>query len=217
MTVTLTATEHDVLTKTIERSAKVLSNVEAPEALDAHALGLDLNHGTSYPSQSLRFLKSLHSHTNAPQQGITRARLPLKIVIVGAGLGGLATAIALARKGHSVVVLEQSAQLGEVSQVAHLPSLFQYADLSLRSAPGFKFPQTRLLFLHVGEYSSTWNQKPFVRIVLISDGGRMELPSATLIWAISSRISAHRTMSVTERISTARYILGRLSSAWRYG
>lgn len=38
----------------------------------------------------------------------------MHIVIVGAGLGGLAAAALLLRAGHSVRVLEQSAQLGEV-------------------------------------------------------------------------------------------------------
>jgi salicylate hydroxylase len=34
---------------------------------------------------------------------------------VGAGLGGLGTAVALARRGHQVTVFEQASQLGEVS------------------------------------------------------------------------------------------------------
>ncbi len=38
----------------------------------------------------------------------------LRVLVVGAGLGGLATAIALARRGHTVEVLEQAPQLGEV-------------------------------------------------------------------------------------------------------
>ena len=38
----------------------------------------------------------------------------MDIVIVGAGLGGLAAAAVLQRRGHSVRVLEQSAQAGEV-------------------------------------------------------------------------------------------------------
>lgn len=115
MSATLTTTEHNVLIRPIESNAIKLSDVEPPTTLDAHALGLDLNHGTSYPSQSLRFLKGLHTHKNTGQQETVQARLPLRIVIVGAGLGGLATAIALARKGHSVVVLEQASRLGEVS------------------------------------------------------------------------------------------------------
>lgn len=36
------------------------------------------------------------------------------IAVVGAGLGGLAAAIGIARAGHKVTVLEQASALGEV-------------------------------------------------------------------------------------------------------
>lgn len=39
---------------------------------------------------------------------------PLRAVVVGAGIGGLATAISLRRAGHAVTVLEQAEALGEV-------------------------------------------------------------------------------------------------------
>ncbi|KAK4499898.1 hypothetical protein PRZ48_008084 [Zasmidium cellare] len=74
-----------------------------------------------YPSQSFLFLKDLSKKPRPVQQHVTQARLPLRIVIVGAGLGGLATAIALARRGHSVEVLEQASQLGEVGAGIQVP------------------------------------------------------------------------------------------------
>ncbi|MFZ9133856.1 MAG: NAD(P)-binding protein, partial [Gemmobacter sp.] len=37
-----------------------------------------------------------------------------EVTVLGAGIGGLAAAIALARRGASVEVLEQAAELGEV-------------------------------------------------------------------------------------------------------
>ncbi|CAN3503805.1 hypothetical protein DICA1_F10550 [Diutina catenulata] len=45
----------------------------------------------------------------------------LNVVIVGAGLGGLSTAIGLARKGHSVTVLEGAHALGEVGAGIQVP------------------------------------------------------------------------------------------------
>lgn len=42
-------------------------------------------------------------------------RPKIHVGIVGAGLGGLAAAIGIARAGHKVTVLEQAALLGEVS------------------------------------------------------------------------------------------------------
>lgn len=38
----------------------------------------------------------------------------LDIIIVGAGLGGLAAAIGISKAGHRVTILEQAEQLGEV-------------------------------------------------------------------------------------------------------
>ena len=43
------------------------------------------------------------------------AELKLQIAIIGAGLGGLAAAIGIARAGHKVTILEQASALGEVS------------------------------------------------------------------------------------------------------
>ena len=41
--------------------------------------------------------------------------LRLDVAIIGAGLGGLAAAIGIARAGHKVTILEQAHLLGEVS------------------------------------------------------------------------------------------------------
>ena len=43
------------------------------------------------------------------------AERKVHVGIVGAGLGGLAAAIGIARAGHRVTILEQAAVLGEVS------------------------------------------------------------------------------------------------------
>jgi salicylate hydroxylase len=50
----------------------------------------------------------------------------LNIIIVGAGLGGLATAIALAIFGHTVTIYEQASELGEVNTKYPPPSTSPY-------------------------------------------------------------------------------------------
>jgi salicylate hydroxylase len=42
----------------------------------------------------------------------------LHVGIIGAGLGGVAAAIPIARAGHKVTILEQAPSMGEVSQPA---------------------------------------------------------------------------------------------------
>ncbi|KAK7183731.1 salicylate hydroxylase [Paraphaeosphaeria sporulosa] len=77
----------------------------------------------TYPSQSLQFLKSLNARRTNPKvaEPVLQAHLKFDIVVVGAGLGGLAVAIALARRGHSVQVLEQSSVLAEVGAGIQIP------------------------------------------------------------------------------------------------
>lgn len=42
------------------------------------------------------------------------AKVQLHVGIIGAGLGGLAAAIPIAKAGHKVTILEQAPALGEV-------------------------------------------------------------------------------------------------------
>jgi salicylate hydroxylase len=46
--------------------------------------------------------------TTAPSE------LKLNVIIVGAGIGGMAAATALGRRGHKVTVFEDAPQIGEV-------------------------------------------------------------------------------------------------------
>lgn len=50
---------------------------------------------------------------------LASARMPLKILIVGAGLAGFSAAVALARHGHDVEIFERSAFSNEVGAALH--------------------------------------------------------------------------------------------------
>ena len=41
----------------------------------------------------------------------------LKVVVIGAGIGGLTVAVGLRQDGHEVTVLEQASEFGEVSDI----------------------------------------------------------------------------------------------------
>jgi salicylate hydroxylase len=67
-----------------------------------------------HPTRSLQFLQKLNSDGPNHESPPLQAKLKLQVIIVGGGLGGLACAVALARRGHTITVLEQATQLGEV-------------------------------------------------------------------------------------------------------
>jgi len=55
-------------------------------------------------------------------QSLTEQQPKYKIIIVGAGLGGLVVGIALSKKGHWVTILEAASELGELSLSANAMS-----------------------------------------------------------------------------------------------
>ncbi|ROV90349.1 hypothetical protein VMCG_09711 [Cytospora schulzeri] len=76
---------------------------------------------TSYPSNCLRFLQNVNYPGATYDETPTQARAKLCILVVGAGLGGLATAVALRRRGHQVTVFEQAPELMEVGAGIQVP------------------------------------------------------------------------------------------------
>ncbi|GME35624.1 3-hydroxybenzoate 6-hydroxylase 1 [Neofusicoccum parvum] len=74
---------------------------------------------TTYPTRSLQFLE----HATSADDPIPPppATCPLDILVVGAGIGGLAAATALRLRGHAVAVVEQAPELAEVGAGVQVP------------------------------------------------------------------------------------------------
>jgi 2-polyprenyl-6-methoxyphenol hydroxylase-like FAD-dependent oxidoreductase len=69
----------------------------------------------------------------------------LDIVVIGAGLGGLAAAISCALGGHNVTVLEQARELAEVPHTlqTHPPAEELVADRQFRSELAYRLHQSK--------------------------------------------------------------------------
>lgn len=76
----------------------------------------------TYPSNCLEFAKPFLAPKTKSPNCVDKAKVSLNILLVGAGLGGLATAIALTQSGHKVTVYEQTPVLGEVGAGIQVPS-----------------------------------------------------------------------------------------------
>ncbi|KAH6877159.1 salicylate hydroxylase [Thelonectria olida] len=91
-----------------------------------------------YPSRSMSLLQRIQAANNDESLAADKTNVPLRVLVVGAGLGGLSTAVALARRGHTVTVLEQAAALGEVGAGIQIPSNSARLLLSWGIGPFFK-------------------------------------------------------------------------------
>ncbi|KAJ5110554.1 hypothetical protein N7532_001089 [Penicillium argentinense] len=75
----------------------------------------------SYPSNCLHFLRNADKKSTKSTNEGNDSTVQLDIAIVGAGIAGLATAIALARKKHTVTIYEQAERLAEVGAGIQIP------------------------------------------------------------------------------------------------
>ena len=105
------------------QSNKAQVGLEVSPVVFEHLGNTNDRQSTSYPSRSLHFLHVLNKGSlRGTREDAPQAKLRLKTIIAGAGLGGLATAIALRRRGHSVTVFEKASELGEVRQMLASPN-----------------------------------------------------------------------------------------------
>ncbi|CRG87053.1 salicylate hydroxylase [Talaromyces islandicus] len=75
----------------------------------------------SYPSNCLEFARHLAESLSSNGHA-KNGKTSLKIILVGGGLGGLATAIALKQSGHHVTVYEKAGELSEIGAGIQVPS-----------------------------------------------------------------------------------------------
>lgn len=84
--------------------------------------------------------------------------MPFNIIIIGGGLGGLATATSLSQAGHRVTVLESTSNLQTIGGGITIPSnsmrCWDYLGLKqrLHEAAEAKAPERRRFLRYTGEF-----------------------------------------------------------------
>jgi hypothetical protein len=109
------ASTQNVQSHSLERTAA--APIEKNDETSSPVPVTEIAPTASYPTGGLDFLTKLQEQdkeSSTLPRHEARSRVQLRVIVVGAGLGGLSAAISLARKGHKVTVYEQAPALGEV-------------------------------------------------------------------------------------------------------
>lgn len=99
--------------------------------------------------------RNRHSHQPETKPTIEDRPSNLKIIIVGAGIGGLSAAIGLRRNGHEVYLYEQSAFASEVGAAVHLS------------------PNSNGILRRWGIYAEEFGANPMNRLIELHQNGKI--------------------------------------------
>ncbi|KIL92376.1 3-hydroxybenzoate 6-hydroxylase 1 [Fusarium avenaceum] len=113
--------------------------------------------------------------------------MPLKVLVAGAGLGGLGAAIALARAGHNVEVFEQSRFMNEVGAAIHIAP---NASRILKSW-GIDFEDLQAVFCNAIKVYDNTGKLMFVPVK--TDELQKKIGSEDE-WLLTHRVDLHNTL-----------------------
>ncbi|KAL4747963.1 hypothetical protein BDW72DRAFT_162475 [Aspergillus terricola var. indicus] len=132
--------------------------------------------------------------------------MPLKVIVVGAGLGGLGAAIALNRAGHDVLVFEQSRFLHEVGAAIHVAPnasrILQSWGVDMEALQAVQCNAIRVWDAQGNFVSTTAAAKDYQEHLKISEA-----------WLLTHRVDLHNAMraAATKEVNGRRVQI-RLSS-----
>ncbi|KAF4865013.1 3-hydroxybenzoate 6-hydroxylase 1 [Colletotrichum siamense] len=113
--------------------------------------------------------------------------MPLNIIVVGAGIGGLACAISLTRQGHHVELFEQSTFLNEIGAAIHLP------PNGSRVLKGWGCDFDDLNYVYCNSIT-TYDKSGNFRFVAIATKDMHQKLNIRDEWLLTHRVDLHNTL-----------------------